>query len=130
VLLAICPTSPWCRGEVVGNRSTLARRSQKWSISTFEREELRGARSRMDGEDADLAKVWRDDRWLMSNDLDEKSVLVYFKLSDWSSRLNTSPRPWLPHIVLRARMPPELVASDHAGAPLCRSDRCILIGRL
>jgi hypothetical protein len=68
----------------------------------------------MDGEDADLAKVWRDDRWLMSNDLDEKSVLVYFKMSEWSSPLNTSPRPWFPHSVLRARMPPERVTSDHA----------------
>ncbi|KAJ1478245.1 hypothetical protein T484DRAFT_2957240 [Baffinella frigidus] len=37
----------------------------------------------MESEDADLARVWRDDRWLMSNDLNDNTVLDYFALSDW-----------------------------------------------
>jgi len=43
----------------------------------------------MESEDADIARVWRDDRWLMSNDLNDNTVLDYFALSDWSR-----PRCW------------------------------------
>lgn len=36
-----------------------------------------------DTEEENTNKVWRDERWLQYNELNEQSVLDYFALSDW-----------------------------------------------
>ena len=66
---------------------------------------LRAKKSRMagpeDGVEESAAKMWRDERWLQSNELNENSVLDYFALSDWyTDAISLPPFPSSPPLPL------------------------------
>jgi hypothetical protein len=54
-----------------------------------------------DGVEESAAKMWRDERWLQSNELNENSVLDYFALSDWyTDAISLPPFPCSPPLPL------------------------------
>lgn len=54
-----------------------------------------------DGVEESAAKMWRDERWLQSNELNENSVLDYFALSDWyTDAISLPPFPSSPPLPL------------------------------